>query len=78
MIRGSCLCRDVARTHVSITVEGEKGHPLPLYDRVVATFGEQGLVEIIAVIRYYTSVSTTLNAFEIETPGIEEQPFGAD
>ena len=44
----------------------------------MATFGEQGLVEIIAVIRYYTSVSTTLNAFEIETPGIDEQPFGAD
>ncbi len=64
--------------HVSITVEGEKGYRLPLYDRVVATFGEPGLVELIAVIRYYTSVSTTINAFEIETPGINEQPFGAD
>ncbi len=47
----------------------------PLYDRAVATFGEQGLVEIIAVIGYYTSVSMTLNAFEIEMPGIDEQPF---
>ena len=52
-------------------------HELPrrLYDRAVETFGERGLVEIIGVIGYYTSVSMTLNAFEIEVPGIDKQPF---
>ena len=48
--------------------------PRPLYDRAVETFGEQGLVEIIAVIGYYTMVSMTLNAFEIPALGVE-QPF---
>ena len=47
----------------------------PLYDRAVEVFGEQGLVEIVAVIGYYTSVSMTLNAFEIQMPGIDKQPF---
>ena len=46
----------------------------PLYDRAIKTFGEQGLVEIIAVIGYYTLVSMTLNAFEIPALGVE-QPF---
>ena len=41
----------------------------------VERFGERGLVELIAVIGYYTSVSMTLNAVEIEMPGIDEQPF---
>lgn len=49
--------------------------PRPLYDRAVERFGEQGLVEIVAVIGYYTQVSMTLNAFEIQMPGIDEQPF---
>ncbi len=46
-----------------------------LYDRAVEGFGERGLVEIIAVIGYYTSVSMTLNTFEIEMPGVDTQPF---
>jgi len=48
--------------------------PLGLYQRVVSSFGERGLVEIIATIGYYTFVSMTLNAFEVEVPGVKP-PF---
>lgn len=52
-------------------------HQLPqdLYDAAVATFGEQGLVELIATIGYYTTVSMTLNAFEVGLPAGQEPPF---
>ena len=42
-----------------------------LYDKAVAAFGERGLVEIMAIIGYYTLVSMTLNAFEVQVaPGV--------
>ncbi len=52
-------------------------HELPkeLYDRAVAQFGEQGLAELIATIGYYTTVSMTLNAFDIPVAEGEETPF---
>jgi 4-carboxymuconolactone decarboxylase len=48
--------------------------PLDLYRRAVARFGEQGLVELVAVIGFYTFVSMTLNTFDVPMPGVE-QPF---
>jgi 4-carboxymuconolactone decarboxylase len=46
-----------------------------LYDAAVAAFGERGLAELMAVIGFYTLVSMTLNAFEVEVaPGVEA-PF---
>lgn len=53
--------------------------PLALYKRAVQTFGERGLAETMAVIGYYTLVSMTLNAFEVEvapgvTPPFEREP----
>lgn len=54
-----------------------RGHRLErlLYDRAVEGFGERGLAEVMAVIGYYTLVSMTLNAFEVEVaPGVEA-PF---
>ena len=48
--------------------------PRPLYERAIARFGERGLVEIVGVIGYYTFVSMTLNAFEVEAP-VDPQPF---
>jgi 4-carboxymuconolactone decarboxylase len=48
--------------------------PLAIYDQTVSQFGEQGLVELIATIGYYTLVSMTLNAFEVQPDGAEP-PF---
>ncbi|MEE8421606.1 MAG: carboxymuconolactone decarboxylase family protein [Dehalococcoidia bacterium] len=57
---------------VCMFLHQERGLSRELYDRAVATFGEQGLVEIIGVIGYYATVSMTLNAFEVEVaPGVE-------
>lgn len=54
-----------------------QGHrlPLSLYQRGVGTFGERGLMEITAISGFYTLISMTLNAFEVEVaPGVEP-PF---
>ncbi|MFI5316512.1 MAG: carboxymuconolactone decarboxylase family protein, partial [Myxococcota bacterium] len=48
--------------------------PPELYQQAVARFGEQGLVELIGAIGFYTFVSMTLNAFDVRFPGVE-QPF---
>ncbi len=52
-------------------------HELPreVYDAAVAEVGEEGLVEIIATIGYYTFVSMTLNAFAVSVPPGVEPPF---
>jgi 4-carboxymuconolactone decarboxylase len=52
-------------------------HRIPddLYGRFVDRFGEEGLVEMIATAGYYTFVSMTLNAFEIDMPPGVERPF---
>lgn len=49
--------------------------PLPLYEQAVATWGEQGLMEMIQTIGYYTFVSMTLNAFDIPTAEGDPTPF---
>src|SRR5579885_2476965 len=38
------------------------------YDRVVARFGEQGIVDLAGLIGYYSFVSVTLNTFEVPPP----------
>jgi 4-carboxymuconolactone decarboxylase len=49
--------------------------PMPLYRLAIEAFGERGLMEITAIIGFYTLISMTLNAFEVEVaPGIEP-PF---
>jgi 4-carboxymuconolactone decarboxylase len=42
--------------------------PEQLYQEGVRALGEQGLVELVGVIGYYTLVSMTLNTFEIGLP----------
>ena len=42
--------------------------PRALYDQAVARFGVAGVVELTALIGYYTMVSMTLNAHEIPLP----------
>lgn len=52
-------------------------HELPadLYQRAVNEFGEQGLVEMIMTIGFYTFVSMTLNAFEVDVEEGQDAPF---
>ncbi|MFQ5625302.1 MAG: carboxymuconolactone decarboxylase family protein [Methyloligellaceae bacterium] len=47
------------------------------YENTRAVIGEQGLVELIAVVGYYTLLAGLLNTFEIGVPDGEEPPFGA-
>ena len=41
----------------------------------IAAFGEQGLVEVIAIIGYYTLIGNTLNVFQVALPAGETPPF---
>lgn len=43
--------------------------PRALYERGVSVLGEEGIVELVAVVGYYCLVSLTLNAFELGLPG---------
>ena len=46
-----------------------------LYQRAVDLLGTQALVELVGTMGYYTLVSMTLNAFEVDLPEGEEPPF---
>lgn len=45
------------------------------YARVLAEFGERGVVEIIGVVGYYGLVSMTFNVFEVTLPPGEPDPL---
>ncbi|HEY2706836.1 MAG TPA: hypothetical protein VGI95_02175 [Caulobacteraceae bacterium] len=60
------LCQTMHETHAL---------PKPLYDAGVAAFGERGVAELMAVIGYYTLVSMTLNAFEVQVGPGQTAPF---
>jgi 4-carboxymuconolactone decarboxylase len=45
------------------------------FDKAVATLGEQGLVEVIAIIGYYTLIGNTLNVFQVAVPEGTTPPF---
>lgn len=47
------------------------------YKRAVATLGEQGLVDLVGVVGYYSLVSITLNVFQMELPAGEKEPLAA-
>jgi 4-carboxymuconolactone decarboxylase len=53
-------------------------HHIPddVYARAVALFGEQGVIEMVATIGYYTLVAMTLHAFEVQPPAGTARPFG--
>ena len=46
------------------------GHRIaePLYREGLACFGEQGMVELVGIMGYYTLVAMTLNAFDMRMP----------
>ena len=45
------------------------------FNEAVATLGETGLIEVIAIIGYYTLIGTTLNAFQVPVPEGTATPF---
>jgi 4-carboxymuconolactone decarboxylase len=63
------LCQTMHKTHAL---------PRTLYEAGAEAFGERGLAELMAVIGYYTLVSMTLNAFEVEVPAGQVAPFKRD
>ncbi len=44
------------------------------YNRGLSMFGEQGMVELVSAIGFYSMVAMTLNAFEVPVPG-DEKPL---
>jgi 4-carboxymuconolactone decarboxylase len=48
----------------------------PLYRQAVATIGEPLVVELVALLGYYTLVSMGLNAFQVDLPPGEPKQFG--
>ena len=44
------------------------GVPQPLFSEAMEALTEQGVVELIGILGYYTLISMTLNAFEIGLP----------
>ena len=47
------------------------------YKRALAALGEQGLVDLVGVVGYYSLVSITLNVFQMELPPGEKEPLAA-
>lgn len=56
----------------------DKDVPKEIYASAVEAFGEQGVMELIATSGFYTMVSMTLNAFEIQPAADVELPFPRD
>ncbi|MBC7431087.1 MAG: carboxymuconolactone decarboxylase family protein [Rubritepida sp.] len=52
--------------------------PLPVYNAVLARWGARGVVDLTALIGYYTMVSFTLNAHEIPLPDGVATPLMGD
>jgi 4-carboxymuconolactone decarboxylase len=48
---------------------------LPVYERAVGLWGAAGVVELTAVVGYYTMVSMTLNVHEIPMPDEQSAPL---
>ena len=53
---------------VSKAIHETRGLPAPLHARAKELLGEQGLVELIGLLGYYTLVSMTLNVYEFYLP----------
>jgi 4-carboxymuconolactone decarboxylase len=52
--------------------------PIDLYRQAIAAWGEEGLMDIVQTIGFYTFVSMTLNAFDIPTGEQDPTPFPRD
>lgn len=45
------------------------------YRRAEAQFGQTGLIDLVGIVGYYTLISLTINAFEVDIPGGIPNPF---
>lgn len=61
---------------VARTLNDTRKLPQDLYDRAVAVLGVGGVVDLIGVLGYYSLVSMTLNAFEVDLPAGAEPQLG--
>jgi 4-carboxymuconolactone decarboxylase len=46
-----------------------------LYTEIIELLGEKGVVELIFLVGYYTTVAMISNVFEVAIPGISKLPF---
>jgi 4-carboxymuconolactone decarboxylase len=47
------------------------------FKRAIDALGEQGLVDVVGTVGYYSLVSMTLNVFQLELPAGEKVPLAA-
>jgi len=60
---------------VASALQSQQRLSTELYQRAVAGFGRRGIIELISLCGYYTTVAMTLNALEIPLPKGETKPF---
>ncbi|MDJ0389145.1 carboxymuconolactone decarboxylase family protein [Roseomonas sp. E05] len=63
---------------VATTLLATRRVPEALYRRGVEALGERGMVELVALLGYYTLVAMTLNVFEIGLPEAFAPELGAE
>jgi 4-carboxymuconolactone decarboxylase len=66
---------EAAVWHFSTQLHRKKIVSDAAYKRAVALFGEQGVMDLIGVLGYYTAVSMTLNVAEVPVPPGEKNPL---
>jgi len=47
----------------------------PTYDQALTALGTQGVVDLTGILGYYTFISMTINAFEVDIPDGGKDPF---
>ncbi len=66
---------DAAVYHFAIELNRHRSVSSATYERALARLGERGVVELAALVGYYTMVAMTLNAHEIPFPEGVTPPF---
>lgn len=70
------LAAEEAAAHqVAVELNRDRSVSNDGYARALACFGERGMVELVALVGYYTLVAMTLNAHEIPLPDGAEPAF---
>ena len=45
------------------------------YEKALELLGEKGVLELVALLGYYSTISILLNTFDISIPSTEKAPF---